>query len=223
MLLLLTAKNKWISIITNPLFLFALFLRANFTNSLDFLQKICYNIYRKKNRIVQILSKLERRTEILKKTFYVDGACSGNPGSGGYGVVWYENNNILHVYSEFSENTTNNREELKALLYVIELAERNPETKFTVYSDSAYAINSITNWIYNWAKNDWKNSKKQTVENVDLMQEIYSHIEFPLPNLTIEKVSGHSGLIGNELADALATNNKQKYMTIIKKNNIIEF
>ena len=159
----------------------------------------------------------------MNKIFYTDGACSGNPGPGGYAVVSLEENELVYSYVEDFPNTTNNRMELMAILHVIKLAAEDRENDYLVYSDSAYAINSITNWIYGWARNGWMNSKKKQVENIDLMQEIYQYVEFSMPNFKLEKVHGHDDLLGNELADSLASKNKQKYLNLIKKHNIIDF
>ena len=159
----------------------------------------------------------------MNKIFYTDGACSGNPGPGGYAVVSLEENELVYSYVEDFPNTTNNRMELMAILHVMKLAAEDKENDYLVYSDSAYAINSITNWIYSWARNGWMNSKKKQVENIDLMQEIYQYVKFPMSNFKLEKVHGHDGLLGNELADALASKNKQKYLNLIKKHNIIDF
>ena len=72
-----------------------------------------------------------------------------------------------------------------------------------------------------WARNGWMNSKKKQVENIDLMQEIYQYVEFPMLNFKLEKVHGHDGLLGNELADSLAANNRKKFDDLIYKNDII--
>ena len=157
----------------------------------------------------------------MNKIFYTDGACSGNPGSGGYAVVSLEKNELVYSYVEDFPNTTNNRMELMAILHVMKLAAEDKENDYLVYSDSAYAINSITNWIYGWARNGWMNSKKKQVENIDLMQEIYQYVKFPMSNFKLEKVHGHDGLLGNELADALAANNRKKFDDLIYKNDII--
>ena len=159
----------------------------------------------------------------MNKIFYTDGACSGNPGPGGYAVVSLEENELVYSYVEDFQHTTNNRMELMAILHVMKLAAEDKENDYLVYSDSAYAINSITNFIYGWARNGWMNSKKKQVENIDLMQEIYKYVEFPMPNNKQEKVHGHNGLLGNEIADSLASKNKQKYLNLIKKHNIIDF
>ena len=165
-------------------------------------------------------------------TFYTDGACSGNPGPGGFGVIclnkcysqtisdYIERHTINYTYSEQSESTTNNREELKAILHVLKIAAEHKEYNFTIYSDSAYAVNSINNWIYGWARKGWVNSKKKPVENLDLMQEIYKYVEFPMTNVTLKKIGGHKGVLGNELADAFATNNKKKLDDLIDRYDI---
>ena len=75
-------------------------------------------------------------------------------------------------------------------------------------------------WIHNWANNGWLNSKKQQVENYDLVRQLYKYISQPEPNFNIQKIKGHSGEIGNELADALASNNEKKFNNIIETNNI---
>ena len=158
-------------------------------------------------------------------TFYTDGACSGNPGPGGYGVVEYDikSNTIFYTYSEYFKNVTNNQMELKAILHVIKLAAADKENSYLVYSDSAYAVNSINTWMYGWARNGWINSKKKPVENLDLIQEIYSYLEFPMKNFDLRKINGHSGHLGNELADALATNNMKKKEELKHRYSIGEY
>lgn len=168
---------------------------------------------------------------MIKHTFYTDGACSGNPGPGGFGVIelstclretyssYIESYSLNYEYSERCEDTTNNREELKAILHVLKLAAARPEEGYIIYSDSAYAVNSINDWIRGWAANGWVNSRKVTVENVDLMQEIYKYID--LDNYLIRKIRGHDGELGNELADAAATGNSRKRDELIDKFNIL--
>lgn len=150
---------------------------------------------------------------------YSDGACSGNPGPGGYGLVIFKDGILIDTYNEyFNENTTNNRMELKAMILALQLGNQYEDDDVILYCDSSYCINSATNWIYNWATNGWMNSKKQTVENVDLMRELYSLLGFN--KVKIQKVSGHAGILGNELADALARNNEADFDKILKKYGI---
>lgn len=154
------------------------------------------------------------------KYMYTDGACKGNPGPGGFGVIHVKNNEIQYKYSEQCENTTNNREELKAILHVFELADKNPNIYYIIMSDSAYCVNAINDWIYKWSNNDWKKSNNQPVENLDLIQSLYKYLIKDFWNCQVMKVRGHSNIINNELADALATENDNKFKKILKENNI---
>lgn len=150
--------------------------------------------------------------------FYTDGSCSKNPGPGGYGVICLDEKNkqIKYQYSESFDMTTNNRMELSAIFHVIKLAYQNRDYNFITFSDSAYAINSINSWVYSWSENGWQNSKKKTIENVDLIKEIYQYIKFPLPNFILSKIEGHSGLLGNEAADRLATGKQKELNKLLK-------
>lgn len=161
---------------------------------------------------------------------WTDGACKGNPGPGGFGVVVIAPilNDILDgriiklAYSEQSENTTNNREELKAILYAFELAATAYKNDICIiHSDSAYCVNICNDWIFNWAKNNWMNSKKKEVENIDLIKSLYKYINIDFFNCQVVKTYGHVGIVENELADALATGNKAKFDKIKKEHNLI--
>ena len=168
---------------------------------------------------------------MIKHTFYVDGSSKGNPGPGGFGVIeldtciretynsYIESYSLNYEYAEYFDYVTNNQMELKAILHVLKLAAAHPKEGYIIYSDSAYAVNSINDWIRGWAANGWVNSRKVTVENVDLMQEIYKYID--LDNYLIKKIRGHDGELGNELADAAATGNSKKRDELIDKFNIL--
>lgn len=140
-------------------------------------------------------------------TIYTDGACSGNGkinAMGGFSVVITENNQLIDTYSKGSSGTTNNREELKAILYsLIKYGKGLKETP-VVYSDSAYSINTLTNWMYSWAKNGWVKSDKHTPENLDLIQSYYDLVVNQGYKIELRKIKGHSGHKWNELADRLA-------------------
>ena len=154
---------------------------------------------------------------------YTDGSCKKNPGPGGFGVVVLsEENNVLeYFYNEKCSETTNNREELKAILYAFELAQTKYKNEdCLIYSDSAYCVNICNDWIHSWARNGWKNSKKMTVENVDLIQLLYKYLNIDFFNCQVLKTNGHVGVVGNELADALATFNDKKFKKIVKENNV---
>ena len=134
---------------------------------------------------------------ILK--IYCDGACSGNPGKGGWGaiLIWKETTKEI---SGFEENTTNNRMELTAAIEALKAIKRN--VKVEVYTDSKYLCNGITNWIQKWKKNNWC-SKNKLIKNVDLWQEL----ELLSSNLNVSWhwIRGHNGDVHNEKADKLAT------------------
>ncbi len=159
--------------------------------------------------------------------FFTDGSCSHNPGGpGGFAVIEIENKdnkNYVNYYKyQDCDNTTNNREELKAIIHIFERFN-DIEDNINIYSDSAYCVNMLNSWIWKWAGNDWKNSKGHEVENLDLVKIAYDYLTKYKNKFTIIKVSGHSGHLGNELADAIASANKQKYITLCRKYNIEDF
>ena len=153
-----------------------------------------------------------------KYHIFTDGSSRGNPGPGGWGmlVMNEDEDKILFTEHDIEERTTNNRMELKAIICAFEYAEDHPNDYFIIYSDSAYAVNSCNSWIRNWAANGWKNSKKQTVENLALMQALHSYLVRPFFNAEVRKCDGHAGDTGNELADALATLNWKKYHELVE-------
>lgn len=135
---------------------------------------------------------------------YVDGSCKGNPGPGGYGVVILDDNeNLMKQYSHFENNTTNNRQEIKAILYVlINYGKMNPTP--IVYSDSNYCVQTFNSWMYNWANKGWIKSDKKIPENLDLIKEYYNLINQGY-KIDLRKCKGHSDNKWNNMADALAT------------------
>ena len=155
---------------------------------------------------------------MAKYHIFTDGSSRGNPGPGGWGMIVMneDESEIIFAESDTDGYTTNNRMELKAMICAMSFAESHPNDIFTIFSDSAYVVNSINSWIRGWAANGWKNSKKQTVENVDLMQALHVFLTKEFFNADVRKCSGHTGHVGNELADALATNNHKKYKELIE-------
>lgn len=142
--------------------------------------------------------------------FYVDGACSLNgqeDAVGGHAVVILDDNeNYLGSYSKGLRGTTNNREELRAILYVLlNYGLDNP----IVYSDSAYAVNTLTSWMFSWAGNGWVKSDNKTPENLDLIQTYYDFWQKGY-RIQLKKVKGHSTNKWNQLADKLAVEAKEK-------------
>ena len=133
-----------------------------------------------------------------------DGACSGNPGKGGWGgLIIFEDGSKLEIGGS-EENTTNNRMELTAAIKILEkLKEFNLKENFKLRTDSKYVIEGYTNWINNWKKNGWKTSSGKTVLNIDLWQRIDS---LRISGLNMEFVKGHNGDPNNERVDLIATN-----------------
>lgn len=137
-------------------------------------------------------------------TIFTDGSCHPtNPGPGGFGVVVVDGNEIINTYSrQTDENTTNNREELKAILWTMINYGKNPEV-VDVYSDSAYSINTLVDWKNSWKKRGWIKADKKTPENLDLVQ-AYDNLEELGYRINLLKIKGHNGHLYNELADKLA-------------------
>jgi len=143
----------------------------------------------------------------MNKTYYTDGSAKGNGtinSSGGFGIVEIDqNNNILWQYQDFKSPTTNNEMELMAILYALNHIKENNEEGFfkpIIYSDSAYCVNLINEWMYNWEKNGWKRTKNEPVKNLEIIKQIYEIAKIA----DIRKVKGHSGNIWNEYVDKLA-------------------
>ncbi len=133
-------------------------------------------------------------------TIYTDGACSGNPGKGGWGAVLIYGE-IEKQISGASENTTNNQMELTAPIEALKLLKKPCNVK--LYSDSAYLINGFTEgWIYNWQKNGWKTANKKDVKNKELWIQIYEFTQ--IHNIEWIKVKGHADNKYNNICDKLA-------------------
>ena len=135
-------------------------------------------------------------------TIYTDGACSGNPGPGGWGSILMYKGNKKEI-SGGKEDTTNNVMELTAVIEGLKLLKFPCKVK--LYSDSAYVVNAFNQkWIYGWLKNGWKNSSKEPVKNKELWQELYNLTK--VHEVEFIKVKGHSDNEYNNRCDELARN-----------------
>ena len=136
-----------------------------------------------------------------KITIYTDGACSGNPGKGGWGAVLIQNKEEKYL-SGSNKFTTNNQMELTATIKALKAIVK--PHNIALYTDSQYVKNGITSWIFNWKKNGWKTANKKPVANKDLWIELDKYVKIHSVNWFW--VKGHSGDHYNEIADQLAVN-----------------
>lgn len=138
---------------------------------------------------------------------YTDGSCSKNGyegSNGSFGVLVTENDICIHAYSSPRvDNTTNNREEIKAILYAIKNFG-STEDDIAIYSDSSYAVNMFNQWFYSWRAKGWLKSDNKPPENLDLIYE-YNELLKLNYKFSLNYVPGHVGNYWNELADKLAT------------------
>ena len=130
---------------------------------------------------------------------FTDGACSGNPGPGGWGV-WLRYGKHEKELCGGEANTTNQRMELQAAIEALKALKK--PSSITIFSDSKYVVDGITSWIHGWKRNGWKNTAKKPVANAELWLELDTlnakH------DVTWQWIKGHAGHEGNERADSLA-------------------
>ena len=136
----------------------------------------------------------------MKFKIYTDGACSGNPGRGGWAAIILDEDSKQSNISGTESNTTNNRMELMAPINA--LKDMDPKKEIEIYTDSQYVKLGITEWINTWIKNNWKTSKKENVKNKDLWLELYN-LNQSL-NIKWNWVKAHAGNPLNEEVDLLA-------------------
>lgn len=145
-------------------------------------------------------------------TIYTDGACSGNPGNGGWAaiLIYKETEKIL---SGYCPDTTNNRMEMFAVIFALKALKE--KCIVNLYSDSAYIIDTMTkNWIQKWQSNNWKTSSKEDVKNIDLWQDLILYSSKHKVNWC--KVKGHSGNEYNNRCDKIARDEIAKIADISK-------
>ena len=139
---------------------------------------------------------------------YIDGACSGNPGPGGWGVVLVTPKGISDL-SGYDPQTTNNRMELTAAIML--LKHLSPDVHVVIHADSQYVVKGVTEWMANWKRNGWRNAQKKPVENQALWEELDHLVAERAPGvLRWQWVKGHAGHPMNERADRLAVDAIQR-------------
>lgn len=154
-------------------------------------------------------------SEAKRVSVWTDGACSGNPGPGGWGALLTWNGHTKELKGGAAE-TTNNRMELTAAIEALETLKR--PTIVDLYTDSQYVRGGITGWIAGWKKNGWKTSNRKPVKNIDLWQRLDTlqarH------DIAWHWVRGHAGTEGNERADQLARDGIAPFKPIEKQASI---
>lgn len=137
---------------------------------------------------------------------YTDGACSGNPGPGGWGAHLRFGEKTKQLYGG-EKDTTNNRMELTAAIEALNTLKRS--CSIALYTDSQYVKGGVTGWLEGWKKNGWKTGQKKPVKNEDLWRQLDEAMARHA--ITWHWVKGHAGDAGNELADALANKGMAPY------------
>lgn len=136
------------------------------------------------------------------QAIYTDGACSGNPGPGGWGTVVYFVDGSVHEMGGAKAHTTNNQMEMQAAIAALQfLKDMGYTDPIELYTDSEYVKNGITQWIHGWKKKGWKTSTGKPVLNPDLWQQMDA---LNSPKIQWRYVRGHTGNVGNERCDAIA-------------------
>ena len=139
---------------------------------------------------------------------YTDGACSGNPGPGGWGTVVYFDDGSVYELGGADPQTTNNRMEMQAAIAALEFLVASKQTEsVTLYTDSEYVKNGITKWVKGWKQKGWKTSTGKPVLNQDLwetLDRLNQQAAHTIPTFQWQYVRGHSGDVGNERCDTIA-------------------
>jgi ribonuclease HI len=144
-------------------------------------------------------ARAEATTPLTSVTIYTDGACKGNPGPGGWGVVLLAGKHRREI-SGAEPNTTNNRMELRAAIEGLRLLNRR--CRVTMVTDSEYVKNGITSWIVGWQRNGWRTKEKQPVKNAELWQELLALTG--KHEVTWRWTKGHANDVENNRCDELA-------------------
>nr|WP_202895960.1 ribonuclease HI [Iningainema tapete] len=136
------------------------------------------------------------------QSIYTDGACTGNPGPGGWAVVVYFSDGSIHEMGDGFPQTTNNRMEMQAAIAALEFLKASKQTQpITLHTDSEYLINCVTKWVKGWKNKGWKKSDGKPVLNQDLLEILD---ELNTKQVKWQHVRGHAGNVGNERCDVIA-------------------
>ncbi len=151
------------------------------------------------------MSRSHMVTASKTTTIFTDGACSGNPGPGGWACIVALPDGTVHELGGNNRETTNNRMELAATIRGLAMLEAGEQRPIILYTDSTYVIRGITQWIFGWRSRGWKSAEGKDVANRDLWEELLRQVMRLKPSIVDWKyVRGHSGYPGNERCDEIA-------------------
>lgn len=148
---------------------------------------------------------------------YTDGSARKNGSSdsiGGFGVCILDNDNIVNTYAEYHNGVTNNQMEMIAILWtIVTYKEEIAAGNMIIYSDSQYAVNTFSDWMWNWKNLGWRRKGNKPVENLTLVKYYDKITDSGKLPVQLRYVKGHDGTLGNEIADALATGSRKPETT----------
>lgn len=157
---------------------------------------------------------------------YTDGSSLGNPGPGGYGcVVVFQDKGLVVELGAYEKATTNNKMELTAIVTALDYLKQykvSPDTEIVIHTDSSYAINGITKWMFGWLKNNWITSTKTPVLNSEIWKQLIPLKNY-FKNLSFKHVRGHAGIWGNERCDMIATSFASKTKIDLFYGEIVDY
>ncbi len=135
---------------------------------------------------------------------YTDGACSGNPGPGGWAAVITVGDTVCGEIGGFEPQTTNNRMEIRAAIEALRILQKLPQGSIQILTDSKYLLGGAESWIKNWKRKGWKTAQGSSVLNRDLWESLDALMSSFEKRLSWSYIPGHSGLFGNTRADEIA-------------------
>ncbi len=160
-----------------------------------------------KNRDLRIDEVLESFTEGPDTGVFTDGASEGNPGPGGWGVVYVVEGEVINESMGADQYTTNNKMELTAMIAGLKMLEAGSD--IDVYTDSKLIVDTLNSWAAVWKANGWKKKSSGPIANLELVQEAFALAQ-QRPNVRIQWIRAHSGNRWNEYADSLATSYRRE-------------
>lgn len=164
-----------------------------------------------------------RSDDLKSLIIFADGACSGNPGPGGWGSIIYFPEARIKELGGARAHTTNNQMELAAIIHALEEISGRSESVI-IYTDSVYVIKGITQWIWGWMKRGWKNAAGEPVQNQDFWKRLFELVAArPKNNIQWKFVKGHSGVAGNERCDVIAVAFSKHYYIDLYDGPLLQY